>query len=119
MLARAEHLATGSFQFQWRFTMFEKVTQLAEQAATNVSRREFLGRIGRAATGVAATASGLLALPAIATAGRRGDLCSFNNSSFLCVNNVVGGACGANGKCTVIKGTVNDCYCRTHDGGGR
>ena len=29
--------------------MFKKVSQVAEKAATNVSRRHFLGRFGRAA----------------------------------------------------------------------
>jgi hypothetical protein len=95
--------------------MFEKVSQLAEQAATNVSRRQFLGRFGRGAMAAAAAAGGLLALPAIATAARRGERCSPTNSTFLCTNNVVGGACGSNGKCTVIKGTTDHCYCRDHN----
>jgi hypothetical protein len=46
--------------------MLEKVNQLAEQAATNVSRRQFLGRLGRSAMAVAAASGGLLAVPAIA-----------------------------------------------------
>jgi hypothetical protein len=51
--------------------MIEKLSQLAEQAATNVSRRQFLGRVGRGAMIAAAAAGGLLAFPAAATAGRR------------------------------------------------
>ncbi len=41
--------------------MFEKVSQIAEQAATNVSRRRFFGRFGRGAMAVAAGVAGLLA----------------------------------------------------------
>jgi len=99
--------------------MFEQFSQLAEQAATKASRRQFLGQLGGAALGVAAVAGGLLALPSIARAGRRRDLCSPTGSTFLCVNNLVGGACGAAGKCTVVKGTVNDCYCRDPGNPGR
>ena len=40
--------------------MFEKVSQIAEQAATNVSRRRFFGRFGRGAMAVAAGVAGLL-----------------------------------------------------------
>src|SRR5262245_60187784 len=92
--------------------MFEKVSQSAEKLAVTTSRREFLGRIGGSALRAAAGLGGLLALPAIAKAGRRNVLCSPTNSTFLCVNNVVGRACGNGGKCTAAKGTVNDCYCR-------
>jgi hypothetical protein len=95
--------------------MLEKFSQLAEQAATNVSRRQFLGRMGRGAMVVAAAAGGLLALPAVARAGRRGDLCNPNYSTSSCVNNLIGGACGNGGKCTVTKGTTDHCYCRDHN----
>ncbi|HUQ68039.1 MAG TPA: hypothetical protein VM165_00865 [Planctomycetaceae bacterium] len=98
--------------------MLDKVSHLAEQVATKASRREFFGRVGRTAMTAAVAVGGALALPAI-VAARQGDLCSSTNSTSLCVNNVVGGSCGANGKCTAVKGTVNDCYCRqTGDGGG-
>jgi hypothetical protein len=50
--------------------MLEKFNHLAEQAATNVSRRQFLGRFGRGALTVAAAAGGLLAFPGHASAGR-------------------------------------------------
>ena len=52
--------------------MFEKFNQIAEQAATNASRRQFLGRLGRGALTVAAVVGGILALPAEAQAGRGG-----------------------------------------------
>ena len=48
--------------------MFEKFNQLAEGAATNVSRRQMFGRIGRAAAAAAAVLAGLL--PSQAEAGR-------------------------------------------------
>ena len=95
--------------------MFEKVSQIAEQMATKASRRQFLGRLGGAAMSVAAAAGGVLAL---AGAAKPGDRCSPTGSSFYCTNNVVGGPCGS-GKCTVRKGTFNDCYCRDPGGGGR
>ena len=40
--------------------MLEKLGQLAEQAATNVSRRQMFGQIGRAALGAVALLAGLL-----------------------------------------------------------
>jgi hypothetical protein len=52
--------------------MLDKFSQLAEQAATNVSRRQFLERFGRSALAVAAAAGAVLALPVRAQAGRRG-----------------------------------------------
>jgi hypothetical protein len=48
--------------------MFEKVGQIAEQLAMNVSRRRFLGRLGRAAL-AAAAAGGILTMPHAAEAG--------------------------------------------------
>ena len=50
--------------------MFEKVSQIAEQAATNVSRRRFFGRFGRGAMAVAVGVAGLLVGPRDASAGR-------------------------------------------------
>lgn len=98
--------------------MLERVNQLAEQVATSASRRLFLGLVGRGAMLVAAAAGGLLALPAAASAGRRQVLCG-PSSTFYCLNNLVGDACSAGGKCTVIKGTENTCYCRDPGNPGR
>ena len=50
--------------------MFEKVSQIAEQAATNVSRRRFLGKVGRGAAVTVAALGGLLAISSEAVAGR-------------------------------------------------
>jgi len=50
--------------------MFEKISQRAEKAATSVSRRQMLGRVGRAAAAAAAMLASLL--PSQAEAGRGG-----------------------------------------------
>ena len=99
--------------------MLERISQLAEEAATNVSRRQFLGRLGGLALGVAAAAGGLLSLTTVAQAGRRQTLCSPFYSTSSCVNNLVGGPCGSGGKCTAAKGTVDHCYCRDPGNPGR
>lgn len=52
--------------------MFDKLNQIAESAATSVSRRQFLGQLGRGAMVLAAAAGGLLALPALTQAGPGG-----------------------------------------------
>ncbi len=98
--------------------MFEQFSQFAEQAATNVSRRQFLARMGRGAMVVAASAGGLLALPAVSKAARRQVLCG-TNSGFYCLNHLVGDACQNGGKCVVIKGTTDTCYCRDPGNPGR
>ena len=51
--------------------MFAKLSQTAEQLATNVSRRQFLGRFGRGAITLAAVVGGFLAFPGESSAGRR------------------------------------------------
>ena len=58
--------------------MFEKIGTLAEQAATNVSRRRFLHRLGHAALGVAGFAGSLLIAPGTAAAGRGRWFCYFS-----------------------------------------
>ena len=40
--------------------MLEKISQVAEHVASHVSRREFVGRLGRVAAGVAAVLGGWL-----------------------------------------------------------
>jgi hypothetical protein len=49
--------------------MFDKLSQFAEQAATNVSRRQFLGRFAGSAMLLAGAVGALLALPSAAEAG--------------------------------------------------
>jgi len=52
--------------------MLDKVSQMAEQVATNVSRREFLGRFGGAALGVAGVLGSLLVAAGTAPAAGNG-----------------------------------------------
>jgi hypothetical protein len=49
--------------------MFDKFSHVAAKLATNVSRRAFLGRLGKGALGVAAAVGGLIAFPTRAQAG--------------------------------------------------
>ena len=46
--------------------MIDKLSRLAEQVATNVSRRGFMGRVGKGAMAVAATVCGMLGYSAVA-----------------------------------------------------
>jgi hypothetical protein len=46
--------------------MFDRVSEAAEKLATNVSRRAFLGRLGRSATVIAAVLGGLCAAQSLA-----------------------------------------------------
>jgi hypothetical protein len=84
--------------------MFEKLGQAAEQMATKVSRRQFLGRLGRGAMAAAATVGGLLTLPDVAEAGAR--RCG-PNSVGSCRGKKVGAICNRMGRCA---GAPN-CYC--------
>lgn len=100
--------------------MFEKVSQMAEQMATCMSRRQFLGSLGSGAMTAAAALGGIL-MPshhARAGNGQHDEWCSANSSS-LCSNSRIGDPCGQHGHCTVVKGTLNDCYCNLSGGGGR
>lgn len=100
--------------------MFKKVSELAEKTATNVSRRQFLGRVGRGAAATAAALGGLLALPAVVQAGKRVRTCS-ENSDFSCFLFPVGSKCGRKGTCRPVdpsdKSPVVDCTCREKGGG--
>ena len=77
--------------------MFEKVSQIAEQAATNVSRRQFLGRFGKGAMTSAAAAGGLLAVPTTARAGRNVRMCSTESAAVECQGKPYGSACWNSG----------------------
>ena len=50
--------------------MLEKLNQAAEHAATNVSRRGFLGRFGRSVLAAAGAVGAMLTLPRDTSAGR-------------------------------------------------
>ena len=99
--------------------MFERVGQLAERAAMGVSRRRFLGRLGRAAAGAAGVLGGLLLVSADARAARRPPRLCSENSYGGCAGMYEGSSCSqerAFGRCVGAKrkggkGTVTDCYC--------
>jgi hypothetical protein len=88
--------------------MFEKIGQVAEQAATSVSRRQFLGRFGQGALIVAAAVGALLALPAV-TQGQ-GGWCGPNSVSPRCRNKPEGTPCNLRG--TVICIGAPMCQCK-------
>jgi hypothetical protein len=58
-----------------RSVMFDRVGDLAEKLATNVSRRTFLGRLGQGALGLAAVIGGVLVFPAPGRADNSKQLC--------------------------------------------
>jgi hypothetical protein len=94
--------------------MLERISKLAEQAATGVSRRQFLGRFGRGAMVVAAAAGGLLAIPQISVAGRKPPrLCNGAISSLSCQGLHVGDGCidgDFTGVCVAAKKS-DSCTC--------
>lgn len=53
--------------------MIKKINSLAQQTATNVSRRQFLGRLGKSGAAAVMAAGGFLAASGAAQAGRRGN----------------------------------------------
>jgi hypothetical protein len=94
--------------------MFEKLTQMAEQAAISMSRRQFLGRFSRGACGVAAAVGGMLALPHLAEAKPR--RCG-PNSQTSCIGKVEGQWCPAGTKSGTCVGAPI-CTCKVNGGGG-
>ena len=90
--------------------MFEKFGQLAEQMATSVSRRQFLGRFGGGAMAVAAAAAGLLALPAVAHAAPD-PFCA--GGDVRCMGKRVGDPCGELGGGVCRKWGKTLCFCHS------
>jgi hypothetical protein len=70
--------------------MFDKVGQIAERMATNVSRRAFMGRLGKGALAVAGAMGAMLAFPGLVQAGRTNCFC-VNGGSFICQYSCNGG----------------------------
>lgn len=100
--------------------MLEKVNHLAEQAAINISRRQFFGRLGRAAAASAAALAGFLAASGDARAGRKAPQRCGPLSSSSCAGKYVGAFCfnealGA-GKCasTDKKDKSQEVICVCH-----
>src|SRR5262245_34212871 len=101
---------------QRRYLMFDKLNQLAEQAAMSVSRRQFLGRFGRAAA-LAAAAGALLAQQAFAA--RPIKRCDSYFSDGACMNQYVGAFCGYRSKCVAIADLGEGLYACSCQSKGR
>ncbi|MCA9110825.1 MAG: hypothetical protein KDA52_12805 [Planctomycetaceae bacterium] len=99
--------------------MLKKLNSLAQQTATNVSRRQFLGRLGKGSAVAVMAAGGLLAASGAAQAGRGGNKKSACGEGYACYPPLgqrgcrfVGGFSGDGPDCTWnCKGQVfhNDC----------
>jgi len=63
--------------------MFDRVSQAAEKLATNVSRREVMGQLGRGALVLAGVLAGICASPRIAQAGKKGHSCCYGAGGCL------------------------------------
>ena len=59
--------------------MFDRVSEAAEKLATNVSRRAFMGRLGRAALAVSGALVVVLAIPTPLQAGNPRYCCIYGN----------------------------------------
>ncbi len=90
--------------------MFEKFSQLAERTATNVSRRQFLGRVGRGALVAAGVVGGFLAFGSEAQAGKR--VCGINSVG-QCAGRPVGSLCGTRERPGRCVGAPH-CRCSVH-----
>jgi hypothetical protein len=89
--------------------MFEKFHQLAGQAATSASRRQFLGRLGKSALAATAAVSGLLVFHGEAQAAT---VCGPNSIGY-CRNRPVGSSCGSPRGPRGICVNAPLCTCRT------
>ncbi len=108
--------------------MLDKFNQLAEQAATSVSRRQFLGRFGRGAGAAAAACAGLLACASPAWAAKRIRMCSEFSAQVACQGKPYGSPClgfkdGSleEGRCwgpKISPGVYNCNECRVKGGKG-
>jgi hypothetical protein len=101
--------------------MLEKFSQIAEQAATNASRRQFLGRLGKGALTAAAVVSGVLTSEAALTRRppRRPRACG-EGSDIYCRGLVEGAYCQIGTTAGTCVG-ASACSCRPASGprGGR
>ena len=89
--------------------MFDRVSEAAEKLATNVSRRAFMGRLGRAALAVSGALVGVLAIPGRVQAGGG---CPCPPGTGFCCQYV-----GRNG--AIFYGSPNaNCTCKANYKGG-
>jgi hypothetical protein len=88
--------------------MFEKIARAAEKAADGVSRRDFLGRFGKAALATAAALGGVLALPGGALANRNSgtaQACCYSNNYPV----VYCAFPGTSRVCTIVSWSCSGC----------
>jgi hypothetical protein len=77
--------------------MFDRVSEAAEKLANNVSRRAFMGGLGKGALALAGAMGAMLAFPALV---RAGGYCPCGNGYYFCclyANGTTGG--GSQCKC--------------------
>jgi hypothetical protein len=103
--------------------MFDKVSQVAEKLATNVSRRAFLNRVGQGALVVAGVLGATLAFPGQGQAGKTGNkICTYwrptiGGGTIFCYSACVrcDTVCGTGGYGNPCRlGGVSACTCN-HD----
>ena len=87
--------------------MFEKFMRAAERAAAGASRRQFLGRLGQVALGVAGALGASLVMPGEATAGRH-DGCPKGYKRSTCGDGS-SVCCRTNEKCRLVRGVGYAC----------
>jgi len=63
--------------------MFDRVSQAAEKLATNVSRREVMGQLGRGALVLAGVLAGICASPRIAQPEKKSRSCCWGGGGCL------------------------------------
>jgi hypothetical protein len=91
--------------------MFDRVSEAAEKLATNVSRRAFMGRLGKGALTLAGAVGAFLAIPGLVQAGGKG--CACQSGSFCCLYTCPNGSTlttvsNLHGKCGCMA-TYNGC----------
>jgi len=85
--------------------MFDRVSQAAEKLATNVSRRELMGGLGKGALALAGAMGAMLAFPGLVQA--RGGCFCLNTAFFCCQYD------GGNGVIILGK-TGPGCHCKKY-----
>jgi len=94
-----------------------KLFQTAEQMATNLSRRQFMGQFGRSALAVAAVLGGLLTSTSGAAAARPPRMCAAGSTA-PCIGQPEGAYCTVDrygGVCKSVRNTsVCSCVVRGH-----
>jgi hypothetical protein len=81
--------------------MFDRVGEAAEKLATKVSRRAFMGRLGKGAVTLAGAVGALLAIPSLVQAG--GECPCPHNTWFCCQYDAGNGG--------IIYGKPKGCTC--------